>query len=569
MHNPNTSSSSAPIIRVSSADALTSSRNNLDHSSICNHGISNLSSPTLLSSSANSSSTATIPMTLTNPLTYANHTQISSFPTSGGGLLISSSKQKSSPSSPHVAHPSTKQNLLSPSYSSSYHSPTTPPSPSHPNTDDESASDQQPNNYIKSQRKKSLFSKRRRSTVKYTNSVILMKNDVSERRITVHGNGFQNTKYLFENEHSVLHCTITLLPTEIIEKIVIYLDVDSIVRVTQVCKMWYKVFQDDEILWEQVCTINYPKETQTLRKLYNRKNTVRRFREIFFETFHNDKLLLKTGIFENKNIKFKKSPWSKEDYLFIHNNNNGSNSHTEESNGSASHGIVNPLMPIKVVVVGDGAVGKTSLLGRFANDEFISDQYLPTIFDNYTTYATVDNKTWAVTIIDTAGSEDYDKIRPLTYTGADIFILCFDLVNSSSFQNVTNIWLKELNTHAPNVPILLCGTKLDLRTTRNEKDSHESLKYFIHSQFSKYGIVTFDEGVELSKKITNCVGYAETSAKSGQGVKSCIKTAISCGCKYSLSQMGKFLSKSSSTSPSSDSGSSSGKRNSKTNCIIQ
>lgn len=78
---------------------------------------------------------------------------------------------------------------------------------------------------------------------------------------------------------------------------------------------------------------------------------MRRFREIFFETFHNDKLLLKTGIFENKNIKFKKSPWSKEDYLFVHTNNNASNSHitTEEVNGSSSHGIVNPLMPIKVV----------------------------------------------------------------------------------------------------------------------------------------------------------------------------------------------------------------------------
>ena len=56
-------------------------------------------------------------------------------------------------------------------------------------------------------------------------------------------------------------------------------------------------------------------------------------------------------------------------------------------------------------------MGKTSLLGRFADDEFISDQYLPTIFDNFTTYTSYDNKTWAVTIIDTAGSEDYDQLR--------------------------------------------------------------------------------------------------------------------------------------------------------------
>ena len=86
---------------------------------------------------------------------------------------------------------------------------------------------------------------------------------------------------------------------------------------------------------------------------------------------------------------------------------------------------------IECVVVGDSTVGKTSLLGRFANDEFLSDQYLPTIFDNYTTYTIFENKRWAVSILDTAGSEDYDRLRPLTYTGADLFILCFDLVNFS------------------------------------------------------------------------------------------------------------------------------------------
>ena len=153
-------------------------------------------------------------------------------------------------------------------------------------------------------------------------------------------------------------------------------------------------------------------------------------------------------------------------------------------------------------------------------------------------------------------------------------------MNTSSFQNVLNIWIRELNLCAPNVPILLCGTKLDLRISNINESG--SLKYYIDSKFSKYGVVTFDEGVALANKIGNCVGYIETSAKSGQGVKKCIgkfsvlkhfshdliETAISYSCKYSLSQLVRYMPRSPTTgSPNSDNGTIPNKRNS--NCIIE
>ena len=55
--------------------------------------------------------------------------------------------------------------------------------------------------------------------------------------------------------------------------------------------------------------------------------------------------------------------------------------------------------------------------------------------------------------------EDYDRLRPLTYMGADIILVCFAIDNRESFKNVTDYWYPELNQHIPDVPTLLVGTK--------------------------------------------------------------------------------------------------------------
>jgi Ras-related C3 botulinum toxin substrate 1 len=63
---------------------------------------------------------------------------------------------------------------------------------------------------------------------------------------------------------------------------------------------------------------------------------------------------------------------------------------------------------------------------------------------------------------DTAGQEGYKNIRPLSYPGTHVFIICFSLVNYASFENVDSKWHSELTHHCPHVPIILCGTKMDL-----------------------------------------------------------------------------------------------------------
>lgn len=127
----------------------------------------------------------------------------------------------------------------------------------------------------------------------------------------------------------------------------------------------------------------------------------------------------------------------------------------------------------KVVVVGDGAVGKTSLLISYTAGRF-PKEYIPTVFDNYEFDKYIDDKQAHVRLWDTAGQEEYTHVRPLSYPETDVFLVCFSVDSQASFGNIKSRWIPELQEHEPDVPFIIIGTKADLRGDDEFKKKHEA-----------------------------------------------------------------------------------------------
>ncbi|KAM5547658.1 hypothetical protein ABKV19_001904 [Rosa sericea] len=199
---------------------------------------------------------------------------------------------------------------------------------------------------------------------------------------------------------------------------------------------------------------------------------------------------------------------------------------------------------IKCVTVGDGAVGKTCMLICYTSNKFPTD-YIPTVFDNFSANVAVDGNIVNLGLWDTAGQEDYSRLRPLSYRGADIFVLAFSLISRASYENVLKKWMPELRRFAPNVPIVLVGTKLDLREDMRYLADHMGsniitsaqvlicvywfifVLYFHKSVTFMYKklIMLSIQGEELRKQI-GAAAYIECSSKTQQNVKAVFDTAI-------------------------------------------
>nr|XP_022334152.1 rac-like GTP-binding protein ARAC7 [Crassostrea virginica] len=164
---------------------------------------------------------------------------------------------------------------------------------------------------------------------------------------------------------------------------------------------------------------------------------------------------------------------------------------------------------IHCTVVGDGFVGKSSLVQKFINGTF-NQNYIATLKDDYMAKVSANGDVFNLNVADIAGEhEDLSSIST-----SDIFIVCFSLVDDDSMNSVLSFWIPKIRAIAKHSPVVLVGTQSDLRDAG-------------HS-----GHIPQSEGRALAKSVRAEV-YVECSAKSGSGVQDAFHSAVTASIRYS------------------------------------
>ena len=159
---------------------------------------------------------------------------------------------------------------------------------------------------------------------------------------------------------------------------------------------------------------------------------------------------------------------------------------------------------VKIVLLGDSGVGKTSIINHFMTGKN-SESLKPTVGAAFVTKnIVVDGHSLELRVWDTAGQEVYRGLAPMYYRSAQIAIIVFDVTSNSSYESV-DYWVQELKKNLKGTPVIMvCGNKADLYEDRS-----------IHDTTAK----------EFSA--ANGALYCETSAISGTGINQLFEVALS------------------------------------------
>jgi len=182
--------------------------------------------------------------------------------------------------------------------------------------------------------------------------------------------------------------------------------------------------------------------------------------------------------------------------------------------GQSSKSLRRPDLKKKLVVVGDGGCGKTCLLIVYAENRF-PEAYIPTVFENYVTQVQFEGKEIELALWDTAGQEEYDRLRPLSYPESDVILIVFSIDFPVSLGNVQDKWFPEVAHFCEGTPLILVGTKTDLR-----RDDQTRRMLGAQGQAP----VSAEQGQSVAREIG--ARYIECSAKTGNGVQEVFALAL-------------------------------------------
>jgi Ras-related protein Rab-1A len=154
----------------------------------------------------------------------------------------------------------------------------------------------------------------------------------------------------------------------------------------------------------------------------------------------------------------------------------------------------------KIILLGDGAVGKTSLIRRFVVDKF-DDKYIITIGSKITAknihiHKNEKNFQMKLQIWDILGQKGYTKLHKSSFRGTDGVILVCDITRKTTLQSLTNYWIPEVHNIAGKIPFVILANKSDLlgNAAFEEEDLRELAKNFHASYY--YTSAKFGDNVQ-------------------------------------------------------------------------
>ncbi|KAI6186143.1 hypothetical protein M3Y98_00100600 [Aphelenchoides besseyi] len=162
---------------------------------------------------------------------------------------------------------------------------------------------------------------------------------------------------------------------------------------------------------------------------------------------------------------------------------------------------------LKIVIVGDAAIGKSCLISAHTNGYF-SENYVPTAFEHYSIEALINGKQQTLYLSDTAGVSEFSAMRPLSYPDCDVFLVCYSVESIESLQHIKEKWIPEIRYFCPSTPILIVGNKKDLR-----------------SQEKSENLVPISVAEEYAKAFSSAQ-LIECSSKSRENIKVVFQSAI-------------------------------------------
>ena len=155
------------------------------------------------------------------------------------------------------------------------------------------------------------------------------------------------------------------------------------------------------------------------------------------------------------------------------------------------------IITLKLILVGDGRVGKTSIINKYLYNTFNENEPMTINSCFLEKKMIINEKTFKFALWDTAGQEKFNSVTPVYYRDAKGVILVYDITNARSFERVQK-WIEEVRSYNKECEIVICGNKVDIKETYEDGVDKDKAKEYVKNK-----------GIE----------HFYTSAKTGEGLE--------------------------------------------------